>query len=493
MLFFAAAILISSVHVLGVAGPTAVPVSDVTAQQMSAPSHHVSATATPVSLVDSRIAPGREVRSAVSLAPAVAAGDLTACRGEVTDAAACLDGLGTAPVATLERFGRSLDSDTGEDVAFATAIGRQGSATATRSWWQSLGLERRTALATALPSIVGNLEGIPYTIRDAANRLTLESTLQRLSARAAQSHEAVGRSAEAPRVAMLDQVQAALAAGADRSLLSLDTVFPGRAAVAVGDVDRAANVSVIVPGMLYTVTTQMVSLTGAAADLQSSQTFWSNTLSTSVSHHVATSAVVAWMGYKTPGLTNVLGIGLATTGARQLEDAIQGLDADRRTDMPRVTLIAHSYGSTTSTIALSSGRIRVDDFVAMGSPGSVVATASKLDVTAGHVFVAAAALDPVAGSAVFGADPGSMAFGAKELNLGAMVDPYTEQRVTAVVSHNEYFTAGSHSMRSLALIGIGRGDLADGRRPDPGAPELTNGPSLGLVRPQDINRESVGA
>lgn len=484
MLFFAAAILISSVHVLGVAGPIDAPPAETT-------THQVSTRATSVSLADTRVASRAEALRPAPGVPPVAAPDLAACRDGVADAAGCLDGLGTVPQSSLETFARSLDADTGEDVAFAAAVGRRGSATATRSWWESLAVTRREALVTTVPSVIGNLEGVPYTVRDSANRVTLDDTIDRLASGEAGSTVAVRGSSGALRLAMLEQVQAALAPGADRHLLALDTVYPGRAAVAVGDVDRAANVSVIVPGMLYTVSTQMVSLTGAADDLQSAQTFWANTLSTSITHHVATSAVVAWMGYKTPGMTDVLGIGLAQAGALQLEDAIQGLDADRRTDMPRVTLIAHSYGSTTSTIALSSGRIHVDDFVAMGSPGSVVASASKLDVTAGHVFVAAAALDPVAGSSVFGADPGSMSFGAKELNLGAMVDPYTEQAVTAVVSHNQYFTAGSHAMRSLALIGIGRGDLADGRRPDPGKPELANSPALGLVRPQDINRESV--
>ncbi|BDZ49890.1 hypothetical protein GCM10025867_21310 [Frondihabitans sucicola] len=270
-------------------------------------------------------------------------------------------------------------------------------------------------------------------------------------------------------------------------------MFPGKAAVSVGDVDTADNVTMMVPGMLYTVSNQITWWTDRAADLHSEQDFWSNTLATDATTRSASNATIAWMGYRTPDLTNVLGLSLAKVGAVHLEDAVQGLAAARIGTEPHVTLIAHSYGSTTATIALTSGKIHVDSFVVLGSPGSVVSKANKLAVTRGNVFAAAAALDPVAGSGVFGADPGSTLFGATLLNVGGGTDPYTEQHLSAVLTHNRYFTPGSRSMRNLALIGIGRASLAGGRVPQPDTPQLANQPSLAFVRPQDVYRESLSA
>jgi hypothetical protein len=509
VLFFAAAILYSSVHVLGVAGSTGAPVTTdhhapVVAVSASAQLAGHGTSAAAVEVVPTLSAPVEGV-------PAKTASTLAACGADASGAATsvstagrfvsseCLQQLATVPASRLAVFGRSLDADTGDDLAFASALERRGSAAQTGSWWRSIDAVRRTELIGELPAVVGNLEGVPYASRNLANRSTLESTIRRLERREALADAGLtAHSSSAARLTMLQKVQQSLAGTraegtAGRSLVSLDTVFPGRAAIAVGDLDTADDVSVVVPGMLYTVSTQMVAFTSAAAALQSEQSFWSSTLATASTERVASSAVVAWMGYRTPGVTTVLGLGLAREGASHLESAVQGLDAVRASDPARVTIVAHSYGSTTSTIALSSGKIHVDDFVALGSPGSVVPTASKLDVTGGNVFAAAAPLDPVAGSAVFGADPGSTGFGAKLLNLGAMIDPYTEQKVGAVMGHNQYFTTGSHAMRSLALIGIGRGDLADGRSPNPDGPTTLNQPTFALVRPQDVNRDAMDA
>jgi hypothetical protein len=296
-----------------------------------------------------------------------------------------------------------------------------------------------------------------------------------------------------PRLTMLQQVDLALDKGREqnvsvRQLVSLDTVFPGKAAISVGDLDTARNVSVMVPGMLYTVSNQITFWTDRASALQSSQTFWSNNLATATSAPTS-SAVVAWMGYRTPGLTNVLSLDLAKVGAVHLEDAVRGIDAVRSENEPRVTVIAHSYGSTAATIALSSHTIHVDDLVVLGSPGSVVPDAARLEVTSGNVYAAAAPLDPVAGSRVFGADPGATGFGATLLDVGSATDPFTEQRLTGTLSHNGYFVPGSQSMRNLALIGIGRGDLTGGHVPDPTIPHLVSAPSLAYVRPQDVYRD----
>ncbi|RKR74694.1 alpha/beta hydrolase [Frondihabitans australicus] len=410
--------------------------------------------------------------------------------------AACLSQLSEASASQLKRFGASLHDDAAEDVDFATVIGEKGSAQATANWWSTLTTTRRQQLIDTMPGVVGNLEGVPYTVRDVANRLTLTTTINDLELEQTRAQFGlVSFGDEARRLTMLQQVSIALQRGregddATRQLVSLDTVFPGRAAVSVGDLDTADNVSLMVPGMLYTVSNQITYWTDRAADLHSEQELYSNALA-SQTNRPTTSATVAWMGYRTPDLTNVLSLTLARAGAVHLEDTVRGLDAERQADLPRVNVIAHSYGSTTATIALSSGKIHVDSLTVLGSPGSVVPRADDLAVTRGSVYAAAAALDPVAGSGVFGVDPGGTSFGATLLNVAGGTDPFTEQHLAATFTHNTYFMPGSESIRNLALIGIGQGSLAGGRAPAPSAPAGSSEPSLAYVRPQDVYRESL--
>ncbi|MCU1529706.1 MAG: hypothetical protein JWP75_3469 [Frondihabitans sp.] len=518
MLFFAAAILYSSVHVLGVTGMVSAPthsVHDATTASISSVDlssaevgaaeaiPEVSLDVTPIARSAAAVgvpvltAPEQGIpHESSSLASCGASHDKATLRTSDSqlDSSSCLLELATASSSQLATFGRSLDVNSGADVAFATHLGEDGSATATAVWWATLPTDRRATLTTAMPGVVGNLEGVPYADRDVANRLTLHRTLAVLEKQSARPQTGLALfTGGNRRLTMLQQVDLALDRGREqngsvRQLVSLDTVFPGTAAISVGDLDTAENVSLMVPGMLYTVSNQITFWTDRAAALQSAQTFWSNNLATATSAPTS-SAVVAWMGYRTPDLLNVLSIGLAQSGAVHLEDTVLGVDAVRQENAPRVTVIAHSYGSTAATIALSSHKIHVDDLVVLGSPGSVVPTAAKLAVTSGNVYAAAAPLDPVAGSAVFGADPGATAFGATLLNVGAGTDPFTEQALTGTLTHNSYFVPGSQSMRNLALIGIGRGDLTGGRVPDPTIPQLVNSPTLAYVRPQDVYRD----
>lgn len=525
MLFFAAAILYSSVHVLGVAGLspapahepvgvstapseivlTAADVMPVTSSGASAPAPRVSSPATrvpsasPVSITLSAPVEGVPVDSS-DLASCGAVGGRAGSKSRTGDfrAEACLVQLSEASVSQLSRFGASLTDDTAADVDFATALGERGSAGQTADWWATLPASRQSALLAAMPGVVGNLEGIPYTVRDVANRLTLNTTINQLELDQTRAQAGLVSFGDAGRrLTMLQQVSIALQRGREgddspRQLVSLDTVFPGRAAVSVGDLDTATNVSFMVPGMLYTVSNQITFWADRAADLHSEQELYSSTLATRTSAP-STSADVAWMGYRTPDLTNVLSLTLARAGATHLEDTVNGLDAARQTDMPRVNIIAHSYGSTAATIALSNHTIHVDSLTLLGSPGSVVPRAGDLAVSPGGVYAAAAALDPVAGSGIFGVDPGSTSFGATLLNVAGGTDPFTEQHLAATLTHNTYFMPGTESIRNLALIGIGHGALAGGRTPEPQSPEVATSPSLAYVRPQDVYREALTA
>ncbi|ARC56359.1 hypothetical protein AS850_04625 [Frondihabitans sp. 762G35] len=486
MLFFAAAILYSSAHLFGVVGASTLPETAVVHQAAA-----VSDTTPRLQAPDE----GAPVSSSALDGCGAERGTATqATREGRFDAATCLRELGAAPAWRLLDFSSSLSQDAGQDVDFATHLSEDGSASATRHWWAGLPDSTRDSLIATMPGVVGNLEGVPYTVRDEANRSVLSETLATIQHRDDRASAGLtGFGDETARLTMLQQVDLALTPGRGgddtaRQLVSLDTVFPGRAAISVGDLDTARDVSVMVPGMLYTVSNQITYWTDHAAALHSEQDFWTKTLATTT-RRPQSSAVVAWMGYRTPDLTNVTSLDLARQGAVHLEESVTGLDAVRAVDRPRLTILAHSYGSTTATIALSSGRMRADAFVALGSPGSVVDSASDLSVTRGNVYAAAAALDPVAGLGFFGKDPGASLFGSTLLSVAASTDPFTEQHLTGTWTHNNYFDPGSRSMRNLALIGIGQGALAGGRPPQPDVPQVVSGPSLALVRPQDVYRD----
>ncbi|GAB2968008.1 alpha/beta hydrolase [Frigoribacterium salinisoli] len=423
--------------------------------------------------------------------PPTSPGALAACDevvDEGTGASRCLGALGSAPPAAVHGAPAAVD-DTGEAAAsLAAALAPRLDARRTEAWWDALPPDRRDLLVDALPGVVGNLEGLPYADRAAANERQLASVLGATAARLGTDRE---RDDDAARLAMLQQVLRAVqdrsSGWADRSLVAFDPVLPGRAAVSVGDLDAAEDVTVLVPGMLFTVTGQLVDWSETAGHVQQEEATWVQRLDPGDGPGAGT-AVVAWMGYRTPDLTNFATLDLARTGAGQLEDALLGLDASRADAPARVTVVAHSYGSTTSTLALSSGRIAVDSLVVLGSPGSVVGRASDLAVRHADVYAAAGSFDPVAGSAFFGADPAVAAFGGVVLHTGGTVDPVTRVRLGAALGHNDYLLPGTETVRDIALVALGRGDLV-GRpstaptgpdQPRPGPPGLT------LVRPQEL-------
>jgi pimeloyl-ACP methyl ester carboxylesterase len=163
---------------------------------------------------------------------------------------------------------------------------------------------------------------------------------------------------------------------------------------------------------------------------------------------------------------NIGGLDLATQGADNFEKTLQGLQALRRNDMPYVSVFAHSYGSTAVLLALQRHSVTVDALALLGSPGSDAQSVSQLSVADGNVFVGQAPMDPIVHSAFFGSDPGAASYGAHRMEVSGGVDPITQEKLGGSSGHNEYFAAGSESMRNLALIGIDMGDLVtDGSTP----------------------------
>jgi pimeloyl-ACP methyl ester carboxylesterase len=320
-----------------------------------------------------------------------------------------------------------------------------------------MALASRNELRFAAPELIGNLDGVPYSVRNLANRTVLTTTMHSLQNTI---DTELGRTAVEKaelRLSMLQSISNALEDSSDtttRTLLSLDTTGQGRAAIVVGDLITADYVSYMVPGMFFTIEGQMVYWTDAAARLRDEQQTWLARYGDTRS----TVATVAWIGYHTPNLTNVWSLDNAEEARDSLASTVEGLQTLRAGHEPFVTLIGHSYGSTAALMALTEYDFQVDALALVGSPGSAAQSVSQLHVRDGSVFVGKAQWDPVPNSAFFGSEPGSAAYGATSFGTDGGVDPITGATMLRSFFHIEYFSPGTESLRNLALIGIGRGD-----------------------------------
>lgn len=333
-------------------------------------------------------------------------------------------------------------------------------ATQVTSWWSTLDLKVRNTLRSASPRLVGNLDGIPYSIRDLANRALLVQTMAQLRTTIdGQSGRTVVENAKV-QLKMLQSISTALGdanSNPRRTLMTLDVNGQGKAAIVLGDLRTASYVSYLVPGMFFTIENQMGDWADAAANLYDEQLSWLALLDPDASSKSV--ATVAWIGYHTPNLTNVGGIQNADEGRDALAGAIEGLQSIRRGNEPYTTVIAHSYGSTAALMALTEYNFHVDALAMVGSPGSPAKSVKDLHVTAGHVWVGEAAWDPIPNSSYFGSDPGSKSYGAKSMGVGGGLDSLTSQMLLSSTGHNEYFSAGTESMRNFALIAIDKGQF----------------------------------
>ncbi len=347
----------------------------------------------------------------------------------------------------------------GNPAAIAELSTRPPAAATVADWWSAAPVRTRSALLSAAPQVVGNLEGVPLKVRDVANRGVLERTADEIEARL-DGH--AGRAERAALVAqqhMLEQVELALASddGAVRRLVALDTEGEGRAVIAVGDVATADFVSYLVPGMFFGVDAQIVAWTETAADVVRAQQEWLDELRPG---DPATVAAVAWIGYQTPSLLNVASMELARDGRDALTASLRGLRAERGDDQPYISILAHSYGSTAALLSLEEDDVWVDALVLVGSPGSTARSVDALHVADANVWVGAAEWDPIPASGVFGSQPLSPSYGAKRFSVAPGVDPLTGEVLDGAMSHNDYFAPGGSSLRNLALISIGEGEYA---------------------------------
>ncbi|WP_336669712.1 alpha/beta hydrolase [Tsukamurella sp. USMM236] len=234
----------------------------------------------------------------------------------------------------------------------------------------------------------------------------------------------------------------------------------GAVAVAIGDLDTARTIGVVVPGM-GTTAVSIGAVTRNAANLQ---------VAARRADPATSTATLAWIGYDAPSgraaVAQVLTGAHARRGAAELRADLDDL-ARMRPDDPRVVVFGHSYGATTATTAGAGGALAgtVDAMVLLGSPGAgPVRSASELGMP---VFVARDSDDPIPRvGATDGAAQGLRRWFGVELGLG--MDPAAPSFGATAVdaegptgfgmgAHSGYFDEGSRALDAFATILTGGG------------------------------------
>ncbi|MGW1975059.1 alpha/beta hydrolase [Streptomyces sp. NPDC001889] len=229
-------------------------------------------------------------------------------------------------------------------------------------------------------------------------------------------------------------------AGPDRHFLTFDGRDGGRTAEVFGDLSRAGRVAVLVPG--------------ADTGLDTYERF--RTDASALQRELGPgAAVVAWLGYRTPGTTTpeVLTTDRADGAAPGLRRFVRELTS--AAPAARVSLLCHSYGSV--VCARAAPGLPLDTIVLFGSPGTGADHADRLRTRAA-VWAGRGSGDwigevphtrlPLLFTTVgFGPDPVSPEFGARTFDAGS-------------AGHADYLRPGSVSLRAIA--GIVSGSTSSG-------------------------------
>lgn len=387
-----------------------------------------------------------------------------------------------------------------------------------KKWWDSLSQFEKSQLIADHPAELGNLNGIPAEVRDQVNRAVLADDVARVTDAADQhgvstddvlaNPGAYGlSSADATRYSNAVQTQKGLNKTADPEDANRPTMLwaydplafhgEGKAAIAIGNPDKAQNTAVVVPGTGSSVKAGWLEGDNAT-------NLYDQMIAADPNEPTS---VIAWMGYDTPDSPTDPAIAtptLARAGGDLLAADVNGLAATHEGVPANLTVIGHSYGSTTVADAFAGSGMKADNAVLIGSPGTDLAnSASDFHLPeGGKVYVGAASTDPVSWIGQAGPIPDII---NRELNYplgleaGLGRDPagdgYGSVRFDAEAvgrdglsfdDHSKYYQVGSESLRAMTDIATGDADtlgdnglLAEGRRqPHIGLPDKIDLPGL---------------
>jgi len=359
------------------------------------------------------------------------------------------------------------------------APGSGGSAQDTAAWWAALTPEQRYAVLTAHPEVIGSADGLPAEVRDEANRALLTADLEALELldeqgmlpsdlrktleNAQAAHEALGN-------VVVDPVSDPPVEVTPLLHLYDPNAFDGEGAVAIayGNPDTADNVATIVPGTT-------VKGTSIAGDVRNAENLYT---SARVSDPNATTSTILWIGYDSPEFTDlsVASESMAIAGGERLADYVDGLNAARAEGDPaHMSVVGHSYGSTTVGRAATDHGLAVDDIIAIGSPGLGDEAQNAGDLGGPEVWVGNASRDPVArlgdngwvglGADGLGQDPAEQGFGATRFEAEDVNRADESESAdwgftgnmdgTSFDDHSRYFNDGTESLHNMGRIVAG--------------------------------------
>jgi Alpha/beta hydrolase len=388
-----------------------------------------------------------------------------------------------------------------------------------KRWWGSLSKEQQDQLIAAHSQELGNLDGMPGDVRGQVNAAVMNDDLHRVEDVARQH----GLSPDALRDNVLnnrdndmftDPGKYGLSAaditryqnavktnqgiehdkGPDKdhprpvSLWAYDPLAfggKGRAAIAIGNLDRAQNTAVIVPG-----TNSSVKRGWLYDGHNDAINLYDQSLKADPTH---STAVLAWMGYNAPEFdfqhpeaaavdpSKLQQVGtpwMARDGAVLLAADVNSLAVTHDGSIPsHVTVIGHSYGSTTVADAFANSGMHANDAVLIGCPGTDLAqSAAAFNLNGGHVYMGAASTDaiswigesgpgapnaindllghPLGPLAGLGGDPAHDGFGA--IRFRAEVAG-THSEVPWFDDHSHYYDMGTEALHNMTEIATGHG------------------------------------
>ncbi|MEV6595185.1 alpha/beta hydrolase [Streptomyces acidicola] len=314
-------------------------------------------------------------------------------------------------------------------------------------WWKGLDPDQQREYTTLYPDRIGTTDGLPSDVRDEANRLRLEQELN------VSQKRLIGPLSGGPISGEDRHNLEALKAELDKRdgapeskrlyLLNHDAGGDGKVVIAMGNPDTADNVAVQVPGTATTMDSTGSQLNRIEKLQRSAES----------ADPTADTAVVYWLDYDAPEVpvteawnTEVADSDRAEAGAQDLRDFTHGLRASHEGERANLTVLGHSYGSTTVGAAASDdGGLDADNIAVVGSPGMMVDRADQLNVAPGHVYFGQAKDDNInlAQGLTLGADPTDPDWGGFQFE-------------TDTSGHRGYWDDGSESLANQGRIIAGQ-------------------------------------
>ena len=371
-------------------------------------------------------------------------------------------------------------------------------------YWSQQSEAQKQHLCDKYPDLIGNADGVEGWARDRANRNRLPGLKQEAKDNVSKYTELmknpwIDNDTRMVCLSELDKAQKALRAyeaveeqlgkgisledyqhgkeGDPVSLLTLQN-DGGRvkAAMGRGDVDHAKNVATFVPGIGTTVEGSMGEYMRQTKNLRSAAMAQGNLSASDV-------ATVAWLGYDAPGeadwkqpqnLPGIISPFLAKAGSDRLAGFMNGMQASRDYGAgdAHMTLVGHSYGSSTSGMAATKVKYGViDDLVLFGSPGMGTYDAKNYHVDQNHLWVSGVPKgDSVQGMGAFrggivgslGKNPMDSDSGFTHLSDDATGSPKYKNDAPASVpsngnfkNHNIYLENGTETLQDIGRVVAG--------------------------------------